>query len=49
MRTCYGTVTALDPELFSTVEQYAAELVSGQSSGRYSPLDVAGWLERFAS
>lgn len=40
-----GTVIPLDPQLFSTIEEYTAELVGGKSSGRYSPLDVAQWFE----
>ena len=45
----FGTVSPLDPALFSTVEQYGDEVVSGAPSGRYSPLDVARWLDGFAA
>jgi hypothetical protein len=41
----FGTVGAFDPQLFSSVEDCAAALVSGNSLARYSPLDVAQWLE----
>jgi len=44
----FGTVSPLDPALFSTVEQYADEAVSEAPSGRYSPLDVARWLDGLA-
>jgi hypothetical protein len=44
----FGTVSPLDPELFCRVEEFAGELVSGRRSGKYSPLDVARWLEGFA-
>ncbi|MER3403983.1 MAG: hypothetical protein C4289_01365, partial [Chloroflexota bacterium] len=44
----FGTVSALDPELFSRVDDFAAELIEGRRSGRYSPLDVARWLDGFA-
>src|SRR4051795_1026768 len=40
-----GTVIPLDPQLFSTVEEYTAELLNGHSSGRYSPIEVAQSLE----
>jgi hypothetical protein len=41
----FGTVSPLDPELFSTIEQHSAELLNGQASGKYSPVEVAQWLE----
>jgi hypothetical protein len=41
----FGTVSSLDPELFSSVEELAAELIEGRHSGKYSPVDVAHWLE----
>ncbi len=41
----FGTVGAFDPQLFSSVEDCAEALVSGKSFARYSPLDVAQWLE----
>lgn len=44
----FGNVSALDPELFSSVEQYVEELGSGQRSGRYSPAEVASWLDDLA-
>jgi hypothetical protein len=40
-----GTVSPLDPELFSTIEEHAGELLKGRSSGKYSPVEVAQWLE----
>ena len=44
----FGTVSALDPELFSRIDDFAAELVSGQLSGKYSPVQVAAWLDELA-
>ena len=41
----FGTVGAFDPQMFSSVEECAAALVSGKSFAKYSPLDVAQWLE----
>jgi len=44
----FGQVSALDPELFSRIDDFAEELASGNRSARYSPLDVAAWLRGFA-
>jgi hypothetical protein len=41
----FGTVSPLDPELFSTIEEYTNELLSGHASLKYSPIEVAQWLE----
>src|SRR5262245_50454828 len=44
----FGTVGALDPEIFSGAEESVREALAGEPSGRYSPLDVARWLEALA-
>jgi hypothetical protein len=44
----FGTTSPLDPELFSTVAEHAGELLDGKQSGKYSPIEVAHWLEGFA-
>jgi hypothetical protein len=44
-----GTVSPLDPELFSTIEEHAGELLKGRRSGKYSPVEVAQWLEDLAA
>jgi hypothetical protein len=38
----------LDPQLFSSAAECAAELLGAARSGRYSPVDVAQWLEDLA-
>lgn len=43
----FQTVTALDPQLFSTCTEYAGELFS-ERSGKYSPAEVAMWLDAFS-
>jgi len=43
----FGAVSSLDPALFSSVNEFADEVVNGQLSGKFSPLDVARWLEGF--
>ncbi len=42
---CFGTVSPLDPQMFSTVHEYANALLAGESSGKYSPIEVAQWIE----
>ena len=43
-----GTVSPLDPQLFSSIIEYAGELLNGKQSGKYSPVEVATWLEEMA-
>lgn len=45
---CLGTASPLDPQLFAPIGQYAKELLAGTISPRYSPIEVAQWLEGFA-
>jgi hypothetical protein len=41
----FGNVSAFDPQLFCSINECAGSLVSGQTSAKYTPLDVAQWLE----
>ncbi len=41
----FGTVSPLDPKLFSRIEDHVDALLNGQPDGKYSPIDVAQWLE----
>jgi hypothetical protein len=43
-----GTVSPLDPEFFLGIDEFAAELLSGKSSGKYSPAWVAAQLDESA-
>lgn len=45
----FGTVSPLDPQLFSSIEEHCQELLSGRKSGKYSPIEVAQWLQEFAA
>src|SRR5207248_7998620 len=45
----FGTVSPLDPELFATLEECAAALLAGEPLPKYSPLEVADWLETLAT
>jgi hypothetical protein len=44
----FGNTSPLDPQLFSTVNAFADELLKGEISGKYSPVEVAQWLEDLA-
>jgi hypothetical protein len=45
----FGTASPLDPEFFSRVDDFAEELLKGESSGRYSPAWVAAKLEDWSN
>jgi len=45
----FGNVSPLDPQLFSRVNDFADELLSGKQSGKYSPVEVAQWIEDYAA
>jgi hypothetical protein len=45
----FGTVVALDPEIFCGPEEFVREIITRRPSGRHSPLEVAGWLERLSA
>ena len=40
-----SAISPLDPQLFSTIDQHAKDLVSGTKNARYSPGEVIEWLE----
>lgn len=42
----FGTVSPLDPELFSRIDDCADALFTRRVTGRYSPAEVAQWLEQ---
>jgi hypothetical protein len=44
----FGTVSPLDPQLFSTVEEYAGRLLARDRSAKYSPVEAAQWIEDLA-
>ncbi len=45
----FGNASPLDPELFLSMDECAEELLAGRPSGKYTPLDVAQWLEEFTT
>jgi hypothetical protein len=46
---CFGTVSPLDPQLFSTILEHAQDLLDANSNPKYSPIEVAQWLDGFAT
>jgi len=46
---CFGTVSPLDPQLFSTIVEHTQDLLAGRSNPKYSPIEVAQWIEDFTA
>jgi hypothetical protein len=46
---CAATVSPLDPQLFSSAHELVDELLGGELSPRYSPVEVATWMEQWAA
>src|SRR5580698_6788772 len=46
---CFATVSPLDPQLFSTIVDHAGDLLAGKSNPKYSPIEVAQWLEDYSA
>ncbi|HEY2589419.1 MAG TPA: hypothetical protein VGI81_26975 [Tepidisphaeraceae bacterium] len=44
----FGTVSPLDPQLFARVDDFAEQALRGERSGKYTPAEVASWLEHLA-
>ena len=45
----FGNASPFDPVIFSSMNEYAAELLSGNFSGKRTPVDVAQWIEGLAA
>jgi hypothetical protein len=43
----FGNVSPLDPQLFYRINDYADDLLNGDVGGKYSPLEVAQWLDDY--
>lgn len=46
---CFGTVSPLDPQMFSTIVEHTQDLLAGRANPKYSPIEVAQWLEDFTA
>lgn len=45
----FGNVSPFDPQLFQSPDECGDTLVSGQPTGKYTPLEVAWWLSDIAA
>ncbi len=45
----FQNVSPLDPQMFSRMNEFAGELLTGERGAKYSPVEVAQWLEDFAA
>ncbi len=45
----WGSVSPFDPTTFYVIDEYAKDLVAGRVGARYTPWEVAQWLEGFTS
>jgi hypothetical protein len=46
---CFATVSPLDPVLFATIEAHAADEMGLAANPKYSPIEVAQWIEDCAT
>jgi hypothetical protein len=44
----FGNVSPLDPQLFLRINDFVGELLKGERSGKYTPIEVAQWIEDYA-
>jgi hypothetical protein len=44
----FGNVSPFDPQLFLRINDFADELIKGERSGKYTPIEVAQWIEDYA-
>jgi hypothetical protein len=44
----FGACSPLDPQLFSSIDEHAGELIAGRVNAKYSPAEVAVWLDGLA-
>jgi hypothetical protein len=45
----FGNASPLDPQLFYSMDEFADDLLNGARSGKYTPIEVADWLEQYAN
>jgi hypothetical protein len=44
----FGNVSPLDPQIFVGINDFAKELLKGERSGKYTPIESAQWIEDYA-
>jgi hypothetical protein len=45
----FANVSPLDPQLFSTITEHAGDLLAGRGNAKYSPAEVAVWLDTLSA
>ncbi len=45
----FGTVSPLDPQLFYRIDDFADDMLKGERSGKYTPIEAAQWIEDYAA
>ena len=45
----FGNVSPLDPQMFLRINDFADELLEGHRGGKYTPVEVAQWIEDYAA
>ena len=46
---CFGTVSPIDPQIFSTIVEHVSDLLASNPNPKYSPIEVAQWVEDLAA
>jgi hypothetical protein len=44
----FGNVSPLDPQMFLGINEFAALLLKGERTGKYSPVEYAQWIEDYS-
>jgi hypothetical protein len=44
----FGNVSPFDPQLFLSINDFVKELITGNRSGKYTPVEAAQWIEDYA-
>jgi len=45
----FGACSPLDPQMFAGIDEHAGNLLKGEASPKYSPIEVARWLDDLAA
>jgi hypothetical protein len=44
----FGNVSPMDPQMFLRINDFAGEVLNGERSGKYTPIEYAQWIEDYA-
>jgi hypothetical protein len=45
----YGNISPLDPQMFVAINESVTDMLTGKSNSRYTPLEAAGWLDKYSA